>query len=120
MNVPPHGPSPGTVTPAPPKPRALGLRTRVRRDVRHHRLTITVNCATDCKLNAYLMTRRRGKSKFHTQARTRTRKFGAGQFVLHLSLPTRVGRLRPVGQLIVVATDRSGTSARVTRQVRLK
>jgi len=119
LYIPPHGPAPGTVTPAPPKPRNLGLRTSVRRDRKHHRINVTVNCATDCKLNAYLMTRRRGKPKFHTQARTQTRAFKSGRFVLHLSLPSHVSKLRPVGRVVVVATDRSGTSTRVSRNVRL-
>jgi hypothetical protein len=119
LYVPPQPPTPGTITPAPPKPRALGLRTSVRRDRRHHRIDITVNCATECKLNAYLMTRRRGKPKFHTQTRTQTRAFKSGRFLLHLSLPAHVAKLRPVAQVIVVATDRSGTSTRVSRNVRL-
>ncbi len=114
--VPPH-PSPDTGKPV--KPRAPGLRVSVRRDRRHGRFVVTARCASACKLGAFLMTRRAGKRKFHTQSHTQTRRFRSGGQRLRLKLPAHTARLRSRAELIVVATDRSGASTRVTRQVRL-
>ncbi|HEY7630962.1 MAG TPA: hypothetical protein VH817_09685 [Thermoleophilaceae bacterium] len=101
----------------PPKLRGPGLRLSVTRDRRHRLLKISVNCATPCKLNGYLMTRGRGKSKYRTQSTTRTRGFKQGRQLLRLRLPAHVGKLRRQGELVVVATDRGGISSRVSRKV---
>jgi hypothetical protein len=39
---------------------------------------------------------------------------------LHLALPAHASRLQRVAEVVVVATDRSGTSSRVTRTVRIR
>jgi hypothetical protein len=114
----PPGPEPKPVTP--PKLRGPGLRVSVRRDRRHHLLTIRVNCSTDCKLNGYLMTRKLGKRKFRTQSTVRTRRFKTGTQTLRLRLPAHAAKLRRQAELVVVATDRAGTSSRATRQVRIR
>jgi len=105
--------------PKPVKPRGLGLRVRVRRDRRHGRLIVTARCGGKCRFGAYLMTRRRGRRKFRTQSRKLTHSFKAGRQRLSVRLPAHSARLRPRAELVVVATDRSGTSARVTRRLRL-
>jgi hypothetical protein len=91
----------------------------VKRDRRHGRLTLTVTCATSCKLGAYLMTRKRSSKRFHTQTTTRTRSFRTGTLKLHLKLPVHTASLRPQAEVVVVANDPGGTSTRVTRKIRL-
>jgi hypothetical protein len=114
--APPHT-SPGTGKPV--KQRGPGLRVSVRRDRKHARLVVTARCATPCKLGAYLMTRRTGERKLRTKSRTLTRRFKNGTQQLRVKLPAHGARLRPRAELIVVATDRSGASSRLTRKVLL-
>jgi hypothetical protein len=116
-------PAPPAQLPAaitPPKQRGPGLRASVRRDRRHARLVVSARCATSCKFNAYLMTRRTHSRRFHTQSRSRTRRFSSRRMSLHLALPAHASRLQRVAEVVVVATDRSGTSSRVTRTVRIR
>jgi hypothetical protein len=115
--VPPPHTSPGTGKPV--KQRGPGLRVSVRRDRKHARLVVTARCATPCKLGAYLMTRRTGERKLRTKSRTLTRRFKNGAQQLRVKLPAHGARLRPRAELIVVATDRSGASTRLTRNVLL-
>ena len=118
----PLTPAPAQAPPAikPPKQRGPGLRVSVRRDRRHGRLVVSARCATSCKFNAYLMTRRTHSKRFHTQSKSRTRRFSSRRRSLHLALPAHAARLRRGAEVVVVATDRSGTSSRVTRTVRIR
>jgi hypothetical protein len=110
---------PGPRASTPPKLRGPGLRVSVRRDRRRGTFDVTVRCATSCKLNAYLMTRKRAGQRFHTQSTTRTRTFRTGRQLLRLKLPAHTASLRRQAEVVVVAGDPSGTSTRVTHKVLL-
>lgn len=110
-------PTPEQKPATPPKLRGPGLHVSVTRDRRHGLLKISVKCASPCKLNGYLMTRRLGKRKFKTQGTARTRSFKSGHQTLRLKLPAHAAKLRRQAEVVIVATDRSGTSSRATRKV---
>ncbi|HEY2601372.1 MAG TPA: hypothetical protein VGI67_07450 [Thermoleophilaceae bacterium] len=116
----PPATAPSTPSVAPPKPRGPGLRVRVARDRKHGLLKITVRCDSDCRLQAYLMARKPGKRRFKTESTVRTHSFSSKTKVLRLELPAHAARLRPRAEVIVVATQRSGETSRVTRPVRLR
>ena len=83
-------------------------------------LTVIARCPQACRLDAYLMTRRSGSRRFRTQATTHAKRFSSRTRRLHLRLPARTARVQRLARVIVVASDRSGTSTRVTRRVRVR
>ena len=111
--TPPSGPRAQT----PPKLRGPGLRVSVRRDRKHGRLQVTAGCPSACRLDAYLMTRRTGKKKFHTQSVRHAKTFSTRTRRLSFRIPAHAARLRARAQVVVVAFDRSGASSRTTRNV---
>ena len=66
---------------------------------------------------AYLMTRRTGKKKFHTQSVRHAKTFSTRTRRLSFRIPAHAARLRARAQVVVVAFDRSGASSRTTRNV---
>jgi hypothetical protein len=111
---PPHAP-PAAM---PPTPRGPGLKVSIRRA--HGRLTITARCPTACRLDAYLLTRRTHSRKFRTQSVAHAKRFSARTRRLRLRIPAHAARLQRGARVLVVASDRSGTSTRITRTVHLR
>jgi len=67
------------------------------------------------------MTRRRGKhSRLHTQSVKHSRSYTTKRRRLTFRIPAHPGRFRPSAEIIVVSFDRSGSSTRITRKVRLR
>ncbi len=115
--TPPPGPPPAAALTA-PKPRGPGLKVKVAR--RHGAIVVTARCPQACRLDAYLMTRRPGSHRYRTQSTTHARRFSSHTRHLHLRLPAHAARVQRLARVIVVASDRSGTSTRVTRSVRVR
>jgi hypothetical protein len=96
-----------------------GIKLGVRR--KRGLIELTVRCPQACRLDAYLMTRRLGKhSKLRTQAVRHARQFSTRARTLTFRVPAHASNLRPDAELVLVAFDRSGTSSRTTRKVRLR
>jgi len=114
----PPTPPPGPPPPLPAKPRGPGLKVKLSR--RHGVLTIVTRCPRACRVDAYLMTRRSGRRRFHTQSTTHARRFSSRARRLHLRLPAHAAHIQRRAKAIVVAYDHSGTSTRVTRSVRVR
>jgi hypothetical protein len=115
----PPAPTRPSSTSAPPKPRGPSLHVSVRRDRKHSRYKITVRCSTQCRFNAYLMTRKRHRHRFKTQSTARTRSFSSKTRHLSLRIPAHTASLQGRARVVVQGFDRSGDTTRVTRSVRL-
>ena len=112
---------PGPTAPAPPKPRGPGVKLGVHVNRKRGRIELTVSCPRACRLDAYLMTRRLGRhKKLHTQAVKHARRFTTRPRTLSFRIPLHAANLRPRAELVVVAFDRSGSSSRVTRKLRIR
>jgi hypothetical protein len=110
-------PPPGPQAQTPPKLRGPGLRLSVRRDLGRGRLVVSARCPSACRLDAYLMTRRPGKQRFHTQSVRHAETFSTRTRRLGFRIPAHAARLRARAEVVVVAFDRSGASSRITRNV---
>ena len=120
LPVTPTAPAPPPAL-APPKPRGPGVKASVHRNKKHRLLSVTARCPTACRLDAYLMTRRLGRhSKLRTQSVKHSRTYTTKRRTLRFRIPARVSRFKPSAEIIVVSVDRSGSSTRITRKVRLR
>jgi hypothetical protein len=119
LPVTPTAPEPPPL--APPKPRGPGVKASVHRNKKRGLLSVTASCPTACRLDAYLMTRRVGKhSRLHTQSVKHSRTYTTRRRTLTFRIPAHATRFKPSAEIIVVSFDRSGSSTRITRKVRLR